>query len=232
MWFASEATEWAQQCSKHLSHIEKRLMTSEFLGHEVVRIVYQVLEEFKPQPVGDWGYMMRKITDISVQTMRQLMTIYGKTELSEVFHLRAMSLVRLYIEEAFHRLLEGIGKEEKLRKMGLCSLMVTMKKVEARTLGEDHPLGVFATFSEDNVRKLAIAIEKGDSGLEDCPSWNEVSLHADLKFEAFSLKRVRVDANDVLMTKSEVAAVIEGAGGKLWEGCELPGHEGPSLFSF
>ena len=135
MWVASEATEWAQQCSKHLSHIEKRLMTSEFLGHEVVRMVHQVLDEFKPEPVGDWGYIVRKVTDIAIQTMRRLSTIYRKNEPIEVFHLRAMSLVRLYIEEAYHRLLEGIGNEEKLRKMGLCSMMITMKNI---TLNNRH----------------------------------------------------------------------------------------------
>ena len=146
MWVANEASEWAQQCSKHLSHIEKRLMTSEFLGHEVVRMVQQIIDNFKPEPAGDWGYILRKLTDIAIQTMRRLSTIYRKNEPIEAFHVRAMALVRLYIEEAYHRLLEGIDHEDQVRKMGLCSMMITMKNIEAKTLGKDQSMGLHDLF--------------------------------------------------------------------------------------
>ena len=46
---------WMRQCSKHLSHIEKRLMEGEYLGHEVVRQVGQLLEQFSPPPLVGIG---------------------------------------------------------------------------------------------------------------------------------------------------------------------------------
>ena len=48
------AVGWLRQISKHLSHIEKRMMESAFLGHEVVRQVCQVIETFSP-PLGGIG---------------------------------------------------------------------------------------------------------------------------------------------------------------------------------
>ena len=44
-----------KQCSKYLSHIEARLMENEYLGHEVVRQVSQLIYGFSPAPFGDWG---------------------------------------------------------------------------------------------------------------------------------------------------------------------------------
>ena len=50
---ASEGKEWGlvrwmEQCSKHLSHLEVRMMESEFLGHEVVRQITNLLLTFSP----------------------------------------------------------------------------------------------------------------------------------------------------------------------------------------
>ena len=78
---------------------------------------------------------MRKSQDLAVRPTRLLMKTYEKFEASEVFHLRAMSLARLYVEEAFYRLL--LGAEEPMRKAALSSLMATMKVIEEGTLGED-----------------------------------------------------------------------------------------------
>ena len=44
-----------RQISKHLSHIEKRSMESEFIGHEVVRQVCGIIETFCPPPLGGIG---------------------------------------------------------------------------------------------------------------------------------------------------------------------------------
>ena len=227
---AKACKEWLRQISKHLSHVESRLMESEYEAHEMVRLVIQAIEGFRPEPCGDWGWLLRKVQDIAVRMMRQLMKIYGKAEANEAFHMRAIDLVRLYVEEAFHRVLEGIG-EDNMRKGGLCSMMVTMKNIEARTLGEDSAMGIFVTFSEENVTKIVRAMLTGKANIEDMPSWAEVSYHDDLKFEAFSLKRVRVHAADVAMKKCEVQAVIEGAGGEIWGGAAVPGHESPSVFA-
>ena len=54
---APEAPEvmWMRQCSKHLTHIESRLMESEFLGHEVMRQVGMLIEQFSPPPPPPGG---------------------------------------------------------------------------------------------------------------------------------------------------------------------------------
>ena len=46
---------WMEQCSKHLSHLEVRMMESEFLGHEVVRQIGNLLLTFPPPPGGGLG---------------------------------------------------------------------------------------------------------------------------------------------------------------------------------
>ena len=49
---ASAEAAWLEQCSKHLRHIEGRLMEAEFMGHEVVRQVMILLDTFSPHPGG------------------------------------------------------------------------------------------------------------------------------------------------------------------------------------
>ena len=118
-----------RHCSSHLSHIEKRLMESEYLGPEVVRRVMQLIDGFSPPPRGDWGWLLRSAMDISMRTMRQLSRIYGANESREEFHMRGISLMRLYMEEAFHRCL--LSTHSDLRKAALSSMMVAMRIFEA-----------------------------------------------------------------------------------------------------
>ena len=118
-----------RHCSSHLSHIEKRLMESEYLGHEVVRMIMQLIDGFSPPPRGDWGWFLRSAMDINVKTMRQLIRIYGANESREKFHMRGISLMRLYMEEAFHRCL--LSTDNDLRKAALSSMMVAMRIFEA-----------------------------------------------------------------------------------------------------
>ena len=118
-----------RHCSSHLSHIEKRLMESEYLGPEVVRRVMQLIDGFSPPPRGDWGWFLRSAMDINVKTMRQLIRIYGLNESREQFHMRGISLMRLYMEEAFHRCL--LSTDDPLRKAALSSMMVAMRIFEA-----------------------------------------------------------------------------------------------------
>ena len=68
------AASWAEQCSKHLVHVEKRLMEAEFMGHEVVRQMMTLMATSSPH--GDWGWLMRNCQDIAVRTMRQLRRLW------------------------------------------------------------------------------------------------------------------------------------------------------------
>ena len=47
--------EWCESISGRLVHSEKRLMLSNFLGHEAVRTFGIVLSEFSPPPMGIGG---------------------------------------------------------------------------------------------------------------------------------------------------------------------------------
>ena len=223
--------QWVQQCSKHLSHIEKRLMEDEYLGHEVVRMVMQLLSGFSPAPYGDWGWLLRKCMDIAVKALRQLVRVYYKgVETMEAFMMRAMSLVRLYFEEAFHRTL--LSAEGRLMRSGLCSLMVTLRNLEADTIVRDvDRLGCFWTFTEGNVRSLAMKVANNETtSLEMMPSYDEVMKSADMRVEAFSLKLVRVLPSSIVMSQAEVKALIESHGTVLDGTEELPGSEEPSAF--
>ena len=101
---------------------------------------------------------------------------------------------------------------------------------EADTLGEDEHLGIFITFTEDNVRAIGLKVIEGRSSIEMMPSWSEVKRHEDFKIEALSLKAVRINIEKLPMSKQEVKALIEHHGTPLWDGDEVPGHGGPSMF--
>ena len=221
-----------RQCSKHLSHIEARLMENGYLGHEVVRQLMQIIEGFCPPPFGDWGFMMRKAQDIAVRTLRELVKVYDKGfEGTESFMVRAVHLMRLYVEEAFHRCL--LSCEGSVRKSALCSLMVTMRHFEADTLPEvSQSLGIFTTLTEENVRSIAMKVSLfEDTSIEMLPSYGEVMKSADLKVEAFSLKLLRTSSASIVMSKEEVKVLIEANGCTVPEDAELPGLEVPSAFA-
>ena len=48
--------------SKHLSHIEARLMEGEYLGHDVARQIIMPLLAAVPYPRGDWGVAAEGVT--------------------------------------------------------------------------------------------------------------------------------------------------------------------------
>jgi len=222
---------WMRQCSKHLAHIEGRLMENEYFGHEVVRQVGMAIESFRPSPYGDWGWMMRKCQDIAVRTLRHLVRIYHKQESIEIFLMRAVNFVRLYFEEAFHRCLLGCGTS--LRKAAMCNLMITMKNFEADTFSPTLGLGIFSTFTEANVRALATRVAfKEVTSIEVLPSYAEVMRSPDMRIEAFSLMVLRTPPSSIVMSKAEVKALIEGTSSfEPVPACmSLPGVEGPSFF--
>ena len=101
---------WMKQCSKHLLHIEGRLMEQGYLAHEVLRQVRSNLRHFAPPPRGSWSWLMRTVTDLCVRFMRQLWLIYFRNQENEdQFMGRVWALVRLVVEEAWHRNLKGEG---------------------------------------------------------------------------------------------------------------------------
>ena len=120
-----------------------------------------------------------------------------------------------------------------VRKAGLCNLMVTMRNFEADTFPvTHHRLGIFWTFTEANVRALAIKVAGNeDTSIEVLPSYAEVMRSADMRVEAFSLMVLRTVPSSIVMSKSEVKALIEANSSKpVPEYVSLPGVEGPSSF--
>ena len=86
--------DWMQQCSKHLHHIEGRLMESEFLCHETIRQLQQLFLKCPP-PVGDWAWLWRRAEDIAVRQVRQLARYYLRVGEDEArFIVRAMKVYR------------------------------------------------------------------------------------------------------------------------------------------
>jgi hypothetical protein len=205
-------------------------METEYLGHEVVRQLGTLIDNFKPAPYGDWGWFMRKAQDIAVRTLRHLVKVYLKNESTDAFLLRAVELFRLYLEEAFHRCL--LGCEKPVRKAALCNLMVTMKNFEADTFAPSMRLGIFCTFTEANVRALAIKVAlKEATSIEVLPSYAEVMKSADMRVEAFSLMVLRTMPSSIVMSKAEVKALIEeGRSRPVPASTSFPGVEGPAPF--
>ena len=103
--------QWLVQISKHLKYSEERLMKANMMGHETVRHFGSVLDDAVPPPKGDWGWPMRHCHDLAVTTLRMLVQLYmGGEEGAAAFVKRAMSLVRLYMEEAVRRILMGTAE--------------------------------------------------------------------------------------------------------------------------
>ena len=223
---------WMRQCSKHLSHIEGRMMEEGYMGHEVVRQIMILLDSFCPAPFGDWGWMLRKSQDIAVKTVRQLVLVYGAHEgdLAQ-FLLQANKLVRLYIEEAFHRCL--LCTEVPVKRRALSSLMVTLRNLEAATLTEDMTaMSIFATFTLENVRALGMRVQRQQrTSIMMLPSYGEVMRSRTLAHEVYSLLVVRQPAGFLAMSREEVQAIAEAHGCTVDEETVLPGREGGSLFA-
>ena len=224
--------DWMEVCSKHLHNIEGRLMESEYLAHEVVRQIMSLITTWIPAPRGDWGWLLRRCTDIGVRQLRQLTRYYMRSgEELKSFAMQAVTLVRLFFEEAFHRCL--VGARWGMRS-SLCSILTTMKEFEEDTLTRNaSDFGFFWTFSEANVRRIAEKVARNETtSVEDMPSWPEVNAMPLLKLEASSLMLVRVVPSSIKMSRREVKTIIEARGKPLTEEemSKLPGCEGPSVF--
>jgi len=229
---ASAEAAWLEQCSKHLHHIEGRLMEAEFLGHEVVRQFGNLLEVVAPLPQGDWGYFPRRAQDIAVRTLRQLIAKYGhRGEPLGEFEVRAMHIVRLYMEEAAHRhLLDARGAT---MRAAICGFMLTMRNFEQDTLPQDvGTMGLFCSMTESNSRELAMRIARGENtSVENMPSYAAAMRNIDMKHEVFSLIPVRTWPGSVAMTTIEIRAMSQASGRPLRSEAIVPGRPaGASLF--
>ena len=226
---------WAEQCSKHLSHIEQRSMYSDVLGHEMVRQLCIVIDGFVPPPRGDWGYLLRKVRNLCTIGVRQLIKYYynGTHERIESFMMRAMFVMHLYVEESFHRCLKAA--KSPVRRRALCTLMLTMKKIEQMVYPEEcKDLRCFSTFSEFVVRAIAEHVEKPyeDTNIEYCWSYH-VAMRTEMKMEVLSLLEMTdVPSEAIEMTRDEVKALIEhNKCDDIQDGEKVPGREGQSRFA-
>ena len=215
---------WLSQISKHLSHIEERSMWAEVLGHELLRQFMMILEGFSPPPRGDWGWLLRKSEDLSTRGLRQLMRFYRQPgdDIAEFLE-DGMSLVRLYMEEAFHRVL--LSTDEPLRKRAICSLMCTMRSFETHMIpAQQASLGVFFTFTEENVRAMALRISQQpeDTSIEICPSFPRV-MSSCMQIEVLSLMQVKPEEGAIHISNEEVRALLDYHGHRLRETEVVPG---------
>ena len=120
--------EWVAQCSKHLMHAEKRIMSSNFLMHEVVRQMGSFLTEVAP--FGDALWPMRGIEDVCTNGVRRLVEVYKSDQVGmEATMLKAMRAMRLCLEEAVRRVLLNCSERRDLS--AYCSLVSTTRRMEA-----------------------------------------------------------------------------------------------------
>ena len=234
-------SQWCENCSKHLLHVEARLMEHEFLAHEVVRQVRQLLTRHRPYPRPDWGYLVRNCLDLSVRTLRNMAKYYlrgGDEEYVEEFIGKAMVVVRLFFEESWRRHLCEVsesGVQGALLRSRICSLAAQMKRFEEDTLLEaaSHA-GVWWSWSHAAVVKISNKVAEGvPTSIEDCPSWRGAKNSGVFRHEAFSLMTVRVNPAEVVVSKREVQAWAEKNYGRPledWEIERIEGTEGSSPF--
>ena len=173
---------------------------------------------------------MRKAEDMGTRGLRQLIKLYyDPTEDFKTFLERAMAVVRLFLEEAFHRCL--LSDASGMRKRALCSLMVTMRTFEAEMIpGRHADLCIFYTLTEAAVMRMAVRVNSGkDTSIEMCPSY-EAAMKSEMRVEVMSLMLVRPVPNLIAMTQAEVRALIEHNNDELLEGEAVPGRNSVSVF--
>ena len=115
----------------------------------------------------------------------------------------------------------------------MSTLMITMRQLEERTLTVRHALfGVLNEFTEDNVRRILIAVETNvHTRIDILPSYEAV-MATSMRVEVFSLMCMYSgNQGDFLrMTQEEIRHLISKNGIELEENEEVPGIEGPSVF--
>ena len=120
---------WGEQCSSHLSYIERRLMSENLLAHELMRHFMSTLREWRPLVDLSWG--CRTLEDWAQKGVRVLMKVYKTNEETILTTAeKAFVCVRVILEEAVHRILISCGDDE-VKKSGMCALMSTLRNIEA-----------------------------------------------------------------------------------------------------
>ena len=85
----------------------------------------------------------------------------GGEEPARAFQMRAMTVVRLFLEEAFHRCMMS-AKEDKMRMKALSSMMVTFHLVEGDTMGDFAGEALlFSTMGQVNVGRIGESVMAG-----------------------------------------------------------------------
>ena len=91
------------------------------------------------------------------------MKYYMRNQDEKLFTDKAMVVVRLFFEEAWRRAVMGV--DSAIMRSGLCSVVLSMKNLEADTNTiHEADLGLFWTFEVNKMRSLAekICKEEGE----------------------------------------------------------------------
>ena len=222
-----ETEELVEQC------MDCSLFQGSYLGSEVVEVLMWKIRKFTPPPQGNWGWLLRTCTDIGLLTLRQLLRTYFKEGDQRAFTRMALDVVRLYLEEAFRRVL--VRTRDPLRKAAFCSLMLTMKNLEMisipQSAGDMGDMGFFQTFTVTEVDSLAGKVRYlGHTRVMDCISYGKV-MDSEMRMEAFSLYDVWTLPNAITMSHAEIVELIEAHGGHLGDDERTDGTEGRSIFA-
>ena len=115
----------------------------------------------------------------------------------------------------------------------MSSLMISMRELEERTLRMHHAqFGVLYEFTEDNVRRILIAVATNvHTRMDILPSYEAV-MATSMRVEVFSLMCMNSsNQGDFLrMTQEEIRHMISHHGNELEENEDVPGIEGPGVF--
>ena len=126
---AQKCERWSERCSKHLSMLERRVMCSRLLSHEPLRRIFDVFSIWRPTQDLTWGY--RTIEDWAQHGVRNFPQVYKSPEEALMRTAeKSFICVRVILEEGLRRNLIACWRNEGV-KQGMCSLMVTMRNIEA-----------------------------------------------------------------------------------------------------
>ena len=205
--------EWAEQCSLHLSHLEMRSMKTNMLLHEVTRVIGNELSAMSTPPYGDWGWLIRKVQDLSVEMMRGLMLRYHVGPEGTVhFMTRAHAVLRLAVEEAVRRELLSLDGYP-LRQEAVLSLCLTMHRFErSQVPTEGHRWLMFNSLTEEALRSMGTDVFLERSSLRRLPSFEAAWRNEDLRFEMISLLPCYLAPEGVAMSVTEIRARGEAQG--------------------
>ena len=147
--------------------------------------------------------------------MRYYGGLRAQSESGEDFSVRMNKVVKLYFEEAWHRVMLGAeGEDERevgILRAALCSFVTTLQGIELQTMGKIHAeeCGIYQSFTENNVRQLSLKVARGKTSVEDMPSWREVVKMRDIRHEVVSLMTVKFFEADITFSKRELRTLIE-----------------------